>query len=201
MGADVWALALLRELDDALLYLRFNAPHACNAGAAQRRLDSSTSLQHDAWLARTRVAVVGARNPAASRRRTLKRLDLTSTHAGGAGGTRQLLRRISRRGAVRRRPQLHARRRVRRQRRSRRTFALGRQLRRLADVQWTQPARDALLRRSVGGASAFARSLAIRSMRRPRAPRASSRSRRTKSTGATKSVCCWKSARAFRRTR
>ena len=25
MGADVWALALLRELDDALLDLRFNA--------------------------------------------------------------------------------------------------------------------------------------------------------------------------------
>ena len=75
-GADIWALALLRELDDALLYLRFNAPEV-----ATLVLRSEGSIewvaQHDAWLTH-HASSWWVREIRLLARRTLKRLDLTS---------------------------------------------------------------------------------------------------------------------------
>ncbi len=60
--SDLWALALLRELDDALLHLRCNAPSIATL-VLRSEGDLERVLQHDAWLARTRGRLVGARNP------------------------------------------------------------------------------------------------------------------------------------------
>ncbi len=76
LGADLWALALLRELDDALLYLRFNAP---NVATLVLRSEGSIErvIQHDAWLAE-HAALWWVREIRLFAKRTLKRLDLTS---------------------------------------------------------------------------------------------------------------------------
>ncbi len=76
MGANIWALALLRELDDALLYLRFNAPQLAtlvfrSEGSLER------VAQHDAWLSANH-SLWWVREIRLLARRTLKRLDLTS---------------------------------------------------------------------------------------------------------------------------
>jgi benzoyl-CoA-dihydrodiol lyase len=76
LGADIWALALLRELDDALLYLRFNA---AETGTLVLRSEGAVErvAQHDAWLTR-HASVWWVREIRLLARRTLKRLDLTS---------------------------------------------------------------------------------------------------------------------------
>ena len=76
IGAALWPLALLRALDDALLYLRFNAPAIAtlvirSSGSLARVLD------YDAWL-RRRADVWWVREIDLFAKRTLKRLDLTS---------------------------------------------------------------------------------------------------------------------------
>jgi benzoyl-CoA-dihydrodiol lyase len=76
LGAGLWALALLRELDDALLYLRFNAPETAtlvlrSEGAIEH------VMQHDAWLVQ-HAALWWVREIRLLARRTFKRLDLTS---------------------------------------------------------------------------------------------------------------------------
>ena len=177
-------------------------PHARHAGDAQRRHRSSTCAQHDALARPQRLAVVGARDSTTSRDARWKRLDLTSRtlvaliEPGScfAGFLAEVLFAADRSYML--------------------DGALGdnaapaelsllarAQLRRLPDVQWTQPARDAFLRRSVGGASAFARSLAIASMRGRAQPPGSSRSRRRNRLARRDPARCWKSARASRPTR
>ncbi len=75
-GSDFWALAMLRELDDALLYLRFNAPQIATLQLrSEGNLDQV--LQHDAWL-HEHANIWWVREVLLLAKRTLKRLDLTS---------------------------------------------------------------------------------------------------------------------------
>jgi benzoyl-CoA-dihydrodiol lyase len=76
MGADLWVLALMRALDDALLHLRSNAP---TVGTLILRStgDSARVLQHDTWL-REHVGLWWVREIVLFIKRTLKRFDLTS---------------------------------------------------------------------------------------------------------------------------
>jgi benzoyl-CoA-dihydrodiol lyase len=76
MGADLWALALLRELDDALLHLRFNAPDIATLQLRSEG-DIARVLQHDDWL-RGHVSAWWVREIVLLAKRTFKRLDLTS---------------------------------------------------------------------------------------------------------------------------
>jgi benzoyl-CoA-dihydrodiol lyase len=76
MGADLWALALLRELDDALLHLRFNAPDVATLQLRSAG-DIGRVLQHDGWL-REHISTWWVREIALLAKRTFKRLDLTS---------------------------------------------------------------------------------------------------------------------------
>jgi benzoyl-CoA-dihydrodiol lyase len=76
MGADLWALALLRALDDALLHLRFNAPNVATL-VLRSSGDLGRVQQHDAWL-REHASLWWVREIGLFARRTLKRLDLTS---------------------------------------------------------------------------------------------------------------------------
>jgi benzoyl-CoA-dihydrodiol lyase len=76
IGAALWPLALLRALDDALLYLRFNAPAIATlvirtSGSLERVLECDAWLRHhaDVWWVREINLFA---------KRTLKRLDLTS---------------------------------------------------------------------------------------------------------------------------
>ena len=76
LGAELWALALLRALDDALLHIRFNLP---NIATLQLRSEGDLDrvLQHDTWL-HEHASVWWVREIALFAKRTLKRLDLTS---------------------------------------------------------------------------------------------------------------------------
>ena len=76
MGADLWALALLRELDDALLHLRFNAPEVATL-VLRSSGDIERVMQHDAWLTR-HASLWWVREIRLLAERTFKRLDLTS---------------------------------------------------------------------------------------------------------------------------
>ena len=76
LGAQLWSLALLRALDDALLHLRCNAPEIatlvlCTSGSLDR------VLRHDAWL-NAHAALWWVREIHLFAKRTFKRLDLTS---------------------------------------------------------------------------------------------------------------------------
>jgi len=75
-GARVWALALMRALDDALLHLRCNDP---TVGTLILRTvgDATRVLQHDTWL-REHAGLWWVREILLFAKRTLKRLDLTS---------------------------------------------------------------------------------------------------------------------------
>jgi benzoyl-CoA-dihydrodiol lyase len=106
-GVGYWPLALARELDDAILHLRSNETElgtlvfkTTGDADAVAAYDAQLQAHADHWLVREITLYW---------KRTLKRVDVTS-HAGRAG---QLLRRLPRRAAVRRRPDLHARRPVR----------------------------------------------------------------------------------------
>jgi len=76
IGAVLWPIALLRALDDALLYLRFNTPAIATlvirtSGSLER------VLEYDGWL-RHHGEVWWVREIDLFAKRTLKRLDLTS---------------------------------------------------------------------------------------------------------------------------
>ena len=75
-GAAVWALRCARELDDALLHLRFNEP---DLGVLIFRTegDSATALQHDAFLNQHAEHWL-VREIMLYWKRVLKRIDLTS---------------------------------------------------------------------------------------------------------------------------
>ena len=75
-GADFWALRAFREIDHALLHLRFNEPTVGliilkTAGNLEAvvRMDETLAKHHDDWLVREILLLM---------KRTLKRLDLTA---------------------------------------------------------------------------------------------------------------------------
>jgi benzoyl-CoA-dihydrodiol lyase len=76
LGAQLWSIALLRALDDALLYLRCNAPTTTTL-VLRTSGNSDRVLRHDAWL-NAHAALWWVREIHLFARRTLKRLDLTS---------------------------------------------------------------------------------------------------------------------------
>jgi benzoyl-CoA-dihydrodiol lyase len=74
VGADAWIVAAARELDDAILHLRFNEPTIGTwvletVGDPQAVLDAEQVLEHDDWLVRE-VRLLWTR--------VLKRLDLSA---------------------------------------------------------------------------------------------------------------------------
>ena len=75
-GAALWALAIMRAMDDALLHVRSNAP---TVGTLILRSsgDPAHVLQHDAWL-NQHATLWWVREILLFAKRTLKRLDLTS---------------------------------------------------------------------------------------------------------------------------
>ncbi len=75
-GTNLWALALLRALDDALLHIRFNTPDIATVQLRSEG-DIDRVLQHDTWL-REHASLWWVREIALFEKRTLKRLDLTS---------------------------------------------------------------------------------------------------------------------------
>ena len=75
-GADAWALRAFRELDDALLDLRFNHPDV-GLVLLRTRGDASLVLAHDAALASQKDDWF-AHEVLLNMRRVLKRLDLTA---------------------------------------------------------------------------------------------------------------------------
>jgi benzoyl-CoA-dihydrodiol lyase len=76
-GADLWSLRAFRELDDALLRLRFNEPEIAVV-TVRATGDAAQVLAHDAALAKA-VATSGfAREVRLLQRRVLKRLDNTA---------------------------------------------------------------------------------------------------------------------------
>jgi benzoyl-CoA-dihydrodiol lyase len=79
LGADLWALRAFRELDDALLDLRFNHP-AAGLIVFRTRGDASMVRAHDEALAKTKDDWF-VREVLLHVRRVLKRLDLTARSA------------------------------------------------------------------------------------------------------------------------
>src|SRR6185503_17247271 len=75
-GSDLWALRVFRELDDALLDLRFNRPDI-GVVVLQTRGDASRVLAADAALAAARGDWF-ASEVVQHMKRVLKRLDLTA---------------------------------------------------------------------------------------------------------------------------
>ena len=109
-GAAFWPLALARELDDAILHLRFNEPEIGTwvlrtAGRRRRRGRGRrrAARQHADALAGARDPALLEAHAEAARRVSRARSD----RAGRAG---QLLRRHAARAGAGRRPLLHARR-------------------------------------------------------------------------------------------
>ena len=76
-GADAWALRAFRELDDALLDLRFNHEHA-GLVILRTRGDAGLVIQHDEALATLSKGDWFAREVLIHMRRVLRRLDLTA---------------------------------------------------------------------------------------------------------------------------
>jgi benzoyl-CoA-dihydrodiol lyase len=76
LGAGIWSLALLRALDDALLYLRSNAASIATL-VLRSSGDLARVLAHDAWLD-AHANVWWVREIRLFATRTFKRLDLTS---------------------------------------------------------------------------------------------------------------------------
>jgi benzoyl-CoA-dihydrodiol lyase len=79
-GAELWALRAFRELDDALLDLRFNHPTA-GLVLLRTRGDAGLVRAHDEALARMRADDWFAREVVLSMKRVLKRLDNTARSA------------------------------------------------------------------------------------------------------------------------
>jgi benzoyl-CoA-dihydrodiol lyase len=76
-GAATWALRLARELDDALLHLRFNEEEL-GLLVFKTEGDAAKALAHEAFLAEHRGADWFAREILLMWKRVLKRIDLTS---------------------------------------------------------------------------------------------------------------------------
>ena len=142
-GADAWAIAAARQLDDAILRLRFNEPeigtwvlHTEGDPAAHRRRRGAAPRRRA--LARQRGALLLDTGPEAPRS-----LGADDRRAGRAG---RLLRRPARRVGARRRPLVHARWAGPRGRVRRGDAAAHRCQRRLVpDGQRVEPAGDAIL--------------------------------------------------------
>jgi len=183
-GASFWPLQLARELDDAILDIRFNE---LDVAAIVFKLegDARAVLDHDAFLD-AHAAHWLAREIRLKWRRVLKRIDLTARSLVAllepgscfAGTLAEI------------------------------AFAADRSYMRIGTIDGDNRAPAAITLGAVNfgaltmcnGLSRHAAASARRSRPKRRRPPASSPSRSMNSTGRTKSASSWKSARASRRT-